>query len=252
MQKVRVLEHVRSGRWKVEWVDPNPGLVDYVKSANIICRWADHRAVIRDEQRYQRLREVSDRLWPGDEHPLTEAVGAVLGSTGEDLYPVYGVLTAPPDVIERVCARSGVERDALPDDLHSFVDRAGTQHLSFGAALHLAKAFAAMEPDIVLLNVDTAERKYVVAASEPAHGYLVPLVERWRAGWAIVRQWAGTDEQFLQLYATAAREIKQQFPQLKVGGPAFGYSVKFENGAFVPSEFVLKFLELCRRDRVPL
>lgn len=64
--------------------------------------------------------------------------------------------------------------------------------------------------------------------------------------------WTGTDEQFLRLYATAAREIKQQFPQLKVGGPAFGYSGKFEHGAFVPSEFVLKFLELCRRDRVPL
>ena len=64
--------------------------------------------------------------------------------------------------------------------------------------------------------------------------------------------WTGTDDQFLQLYASAARGIKQQFPQLKVGGPAFGYSGKFENGAFVPSEFVLKFLELCRRDRVPL
>lgn len=64
--------------------------------------------------------------------------------------------------------------------------------------------------------------------------------------------WTGTDEQFLQLSATAVREIKQQFPQLKVGGPAFGYSGKFENGAFVPSAFVLKFLELCGRDRVTL
>lgn len=64
--------------------------------------------------------------------------------------------------------------------------------------------------------------------------------------------WTGTDDQFLQLYATAARGIKQHFPQLKVGGPAFGYSGKFERGAFVPSDFVLKFLEMCRRDRVPL
>lgn len=195
MQKVKVLERVRSGRWKVEWIDPNPGLVDYVKSANIICRWADHRAVVRDEERYERLRGISDPMWPGEEHPLTEAVGEVLASTGEDIYTVHGVLMAPPDVIERVCARSGVDPDALPDHHFSFVDRAGTQHLSFGAALHLAKAFAAAEPDIVLLHLDTSERKYVIRASEPAHGYLVPLVERWRAGWAIVRQWAGTDEQ---------------------------------------------------------
>ena len=195
MEKVKVLERVRSGRWKVEWVDPNPGLVDYVRSANIICRWADRRPVVRDEERYQRLREVSDRLWPGDDHPLTDAVGEVLDATGESGYPVHGLLIEEPGVIERICARCGVEPDSLPDHQVAYVDRAERHHLSFGAALHLAKAFAAAEPDTVLLHLDAAERKYVIEASEPGHGYLVPLVERWRAGWAMVRQWAGTDEQ---------------------------------------------------------
>jgi hypothetical protein len=31
-QRVRVIEHVRRNKWKVEWIDPNPGLVDYVES----------------------------------------------------------------------------------------------------------------------------------------------------------------------------------------------------------------------------
>lgn len=64
--------------------------------------------------------------------------------------------------------------------------------------------------------------------------------------------WTGTDEQFLDLYATAAREIKKHDPKLLVGGPAFGASGSFANGQFKPTEFVVKFLERCQRDSVPL
>ena len=41
LQQVKVIEHVRGTRWKVEWIDPNPGLVDYVTSKNIVCRWSE-------------------------------------------------------------------------------------------------------------------------------------------------------------------------------------------------------------------
>lgn len=64
--------------------------------------------------------------------------------------------------------------------------------------------------------------------------------------------WIGTDDEFLRLYATAARAIKSRFPELKVGGPAFGYTGQFEKGAFQPSAFVTNFLGLCRREQVPL
>lgn len=196
MEKVKVLERVRSGRWKVEWVDPNPGLVDYVRSANIICRWADRRPVVRDEESYQRLRSASDGLWPGDEHPLSHAVHEVLGSTGEPSIGLdHGLLAEAPDVIERICALAGIEVADLPDRHLSYLDRHGRLHLTFGAALHLARAFAAAEPGTVLLHIDTDERTYVTKASEPFNSYLVPLVEQWRAGWALVRQWAGTDAQ---------------------------------------------------------
>ncbi len=64
--------------------------------------------------------------------------------------------------------------------------------------------------------------------------------------------WSGSDEDYLKLYETAARAIKQHYPDLKVGGPALGYYGQFEAGRFVPSEFVTNFLVRCRRDVVPL
>lgn len=64
--------------------------------------------------------------------------------------------------------------------------------------------------------------------------------------------WSGTDEDYLQLYRTAAGAIKNQFPELKVGGPALGASGSFVKGEFQPTEFALNFLETCRKDNLPL
>ncbi len=64
--------------------------------------------------------------------------------------------------------------------------------------------------------------------------------------------WSGTDEDFLRLYATAAAAIKKEFPALKVGGPAFGASGSVVDGVFKPTEFVEKFLRMCRKENVAL
>lgn len=64
--------------------------------------------------------------------------------------------------------------------------------------------------------------------------------------------WTGNDAQYFDLYRTAATGLKQSFPNLKIGGPAVGFSGSIENGRFRPSEFVTNFLTMCRRDRVPL
>ncbi len=64
--------------------------------------------------------------------------------------------------------------------------------------------------------------------------------------------WTGTDEDYLRLYRTAARAIKREFPSLKVGGPALGASGQFVPGEFVPTDFAVKFLTMCRTDQVPL
>ena len=64
--------------------------------------------------------------------------------------------------------------------------------------------------------------------------------------------WSGTDEDYLRLYRIAATTIKKQFPALKVGGPALGFSGTFVDGEFRPTDFAANFLNMCRNDNVPL
>jgi hypothetical protein len=64
--------------------------------------------------------------------------------------------------------------------------------------------------------------------------------------------WTGSDAEYFHLYHTAARAIKARYPELKVGGPAVGYSGQFAGGQFQPSEFVGAFLDGCRQEQVPL
>jgi xylan 1,4-beta-xylosidase len=64
--------------------------------------------------------------------------------------------------------------------------------------------------------------------------------------------WTGTDAQFLELYRVTARTLREQFPAIKIGGPGFGYYGKFDGKELQPSEFCAAFLDLCRRESLPL
>jgi beta-xylosidase len=64
--------------------------------------------------------------------------------------------------------------------------------------------------------------------------------------------WTGSDEQYLELYEVASKAIKAEFPLVKVGGPALGYSGKIVEGKFEPSAFLLKFLARCKNRSLPL
>jgi hypothetical protein len=193
LERVKVIERVRGGKWKVEWLDPNPGLTDYVKSASIVVPWAKRRALLRDEDSDARLVACSREQWPGRDSPLEDAVSAVLEATGEEMFAVYGrsgVWNAPPECMERIAARAGI---ALPESAYAYTDRNGLRHQPFEVALRVAQAFAASEPRTVLTNVELQERQYEIEAKEPGGAHLLPLLQRWRVGWAIVRQWAGLD-----------------------------------------------------------
>ena len=64
--------------------------------------------------------------------------------------------------------------------------------------------------------------------------------------------WSGTDDDYMRLYRTAATAIKRQFPALKVGGPSLGASGSFVQGEFVPTDFAVSFLAMCRKEKIPL
>ncbi len=80
----------------------------------------------------------------------------------------------------------------------------------------------------------------------------IPYWEIWNEPENRPSCWTGNDEQFLALYATAAREIKTQFPKLKVGGPSFGYTGDVRSGKFRAGGLLTNFIAFCRRESVPL
>src|SRR5688572_5562177 len=82
--------------------------------------------------------------------------------------------------------------------------------------------------------------------------YEIPYVEIWNEPENRPAMWSGSDDDFLRLYTTAARRIKERFPNLKVGGPGFGATGSLKNGKLQPTEFLSRFLKHCRSERVPL
>jgi len=64
--------------------------------------------------------------------------------------------------------------------------------------------------------------------------------------------WTGTDAQFLELYQVTARRLRAEFPAIRIGGPAFGYYGSFDGTVLTPSGFCAAFLDLCRRESLPL
>jgi hypothetical protein len=191
LQHVKVLEHVRS-KWKVQWISPNRGLTDYVRSAQLVVAWKERSAFLSDEANWAQLREACERSWPGHSHPVSDAVDLILDSTGEVVWvDNSGALCASPDALERIAQRASYDvRLASP----AFLDRDGTVRFPFDVALDLARAFAKAEPQTVLWEVETVERRYEEEARELGNERLIQILNRLRASWALCRQWAGFDE----------------------------------------------------------
>jgi hypothetical protein len=197
MQRVRVLAKARS-KWKVEWIDPNPGLEDWVASKNLVAPWKQRTALVRDEERREALERLAvDQGWDGPEGPVSDAIQAVLEAAGEFGLWVdnHGVLTGDPLAIERIAQRAGAPST---DERYGFTDRNGNRHEPFAFSLELARRFAATEPSTVLLTVDTHERDLEVEARAPFQSHMVRHLNKCRASHALVRQWAGHDQAVAQ------------------------------------------------------
>jgi hypothetical protein len=82
MLKVKLIAKVgRGGKVKVRFEDgPHPGLEEYVRTANLIVSWGDRKAVLRDEERSQRIDDYSQRS--RSDHAIVEAVSSILPPRG--------------------------------------------------------------------------------------------------------------------------------------------------------------------------
>jgi hypothetical protein len=203
LQHVRVLQHARGKKWKVEWIEPNPGLVDYIESQDVIVRWKDRKAFLRDEERERQLRADNERAGYQEDSPLAHAIYGVFDALGDKEIHFYrGVLSGVPAAIAR--AKERFRLDPVTSHPLAYVDRYGTARLPFAEVLELARAFCAVEPNTVLLDVEATESKWSQEASQPGKDHMVGLLNEYRAAWAIVRQWTGHDP------AIAAREGRIQ------------------------------------------
>ena len=49
--------------------------------------------------------------------------------------------------------------------------------------------------------------------------------------------WTGTDQDYIHLYSTAAKDIKRRLPQLRVGGPGMGNTGRLDGDRLEPAPF---------------
>jgi hypothetical protein len=190
-ERVKVLEHIRGNKWKAQWIEPNPGLVHYVESGQLIAPWKERKAVLKEEADRQRIDEYNEKQGYVLKSPITNALSEVFESTGEEMMFWGGCLRGTPDAIDRLETRIGLKPGHRSP--YAYVDRQGLLFLPFDEALEIAKKFCGSEPQAVLVGVEASERDWMQKARTAGEEYIIPLLNEYQAAWAIIRQWTGHD-----------------------------------------------------------
>jgi hypothetical protein len=191
LQRVRVLEHMRGKKWKVEWIEPNPGLVDFVEAQSLIVRWGEAAAFMVDEKASRELRADNERNDYDDDSPVAGALYSVFDNIGDKLSFYRGILSGSLDAL--ACVRRRARLEPSKNSTLLYVDRNGVVHAPFTEALELGMALCAAEPATALTTIEPAEKKFAHEASATADGSMSHLLNERRAAWALIRQWASLD-----------------------------------------------------------
>ena len=98
----------------------------------------------------------------------------------------------------------------LPEELEKFsdevyVDRFGDMHLPVAVAEQLAHAYAAAEPEIVLMYIEDEESEYKAKGYEPGDRFWHNYLREKTPGFALARYWAGHEAEVAQLWAEIER-----------------------------------------------
>jgi len=192
VQRVRVIEHIRGNKWKVVWIEPNPGLVHYAESAQIVATWKGHKAFLREEEDRDLLLKRNNELGYSENSPIANALYEIFENTGEKEVSFYkGDLRGTPAGIDRIRTRAGLKTgQSFP---YSYADRQGVLHLPFDETLEIARKFCAAEPSTVLAGIEATERQWAQEIRVPGNEHQASLLSEYRAAWALIRQWTGFD-----------------------------------------------------------
>jgi hypothetical protein len=101
----------------------------------------------------------------------------------------------PEDELQRIADRAGLETSLT--NLHpvAFRDRHGNLHLPLEAAVAIARAFAAAEPQTVVMYIDDRESELKISGFHPGYRYRHDLLREYAPGFALARRWAGTEQE---------------------------------------------------------
>ena len=101
----------------------------------------------------------------------------------------------PEEELRRIADRAGF--DGRLQDLHrlGFTDRHRQLHLPLEGAVAIARAFAAAEPQTVLLYIEDHEEELRARGYAPGERYTHDLLRQYQPGYALARQWAAIERE---------------------------------------------------------
>ena len=176
------------------------GLEEYVPARQIICPWGERRAFLRDENRMDALRRTTKRL---RDLVVEKAINVVMHTTGESSLHLnnQGVFGGDSVALDRVATRAGLRVNEL--DGMSHTDRHGQTWMTSRGGLRLAQGFAAAEPDVVQLFIESEEAE--LKARGYADRFHHDCLSQQRPAFALARQWAGHEAEVEQLRTEVQR-----------------------------------------------
>jgi hypothetical protein len=175
-----------------------------VRTSQIVTPWGRRLRFLRDEDRLERVHDLSKAV---QDRALKGAIETVLYSTG---HPDAGLsedgsLHMSEAWVRAIAARGGLSEN--PQNLHpaGFVDRFGEAHLPLQGAEGLARAFAGAEPATVTLYIDDTEQEYLAGGYQPGDRWLHDYLREKQAGFALARQCSGQEQEVAQLHKEIER-----------------------------------------------
>ena len=216
--KVKLIDVVgRKGKVKIRFEEgPHPGLEEFVSTRQLVVPWGERKALLRDEERAARLHEHAANI---RDKALTEAANAVFESTGErGAYVAESGTAMDERELQRILDRAGV--DIAPDQLHllAYRDRHGQVHLPLDAAVTLAQAFAAAEPQTVVGYLDDQEQEMRIKGNQPGDRWYHQYLREMSPGFALARHWAGLEQE--------AEMLRKEIARLRTLVSAAAYDLK--------------------------
>jgi len=194
--EVKHLEKVgRKGHVKIEhFGGETPGLSEYVKTRQLIVAWGERKAFLRDEERLDRTERASAKEGTQARRDATETIRFATGEPEAGLLNC-ALLSMSLEAAEQIAARAKMTEPLVGLHPAAFVNRFGAPYLPYDGAEKLAMAFAAAEPETVLLFIQDQEAEYKARGNEPGSRYLHDILREKSGGFALARQWAGHEQE---------------------------------------------------------